>query len=111
MRGGGWHVALVYNGSRSMLPCLIPPPSPPHTHTTHRPFSSFLAASLNYNDSFYHTLLIGKTVSLKFNRLFQLCALIFHFLFLIIGFSTREGTRYWSTLSASSPVHGLLLFC
>ena len=78
MRVGGWHVALVYNGSRSMLPCLIPPPSPPppppHTHT-HNPSTIFLlshfflAASLNYNDSFYHTLLIGKTVSLKFNRL------------------------------------------
>ena len=51
-----------------------PPPPPTHTHT-HNPSTIFLlshfflAASLNYNDSFYHTLLIGKTVSLKFNRL------------------------------------------
>ena len=40
---------------------------------------------------------------------FQLGALIFHFLFLFIGFSTQEGTR--STHVASSPEHGLLLFC
>ena len=28
-----------------------------------------------------------------------------------IGLSTREGTRSWSTHLASSPLHGLLLFC
>ena len=28
-----------------------------------------------------------------------------------IGLSTREGIKSWSTHLASSPVHGLLLFC
>ena len=28
-----------------------------------------------------------------------------------IGLSTREGTKSWSTHLASSPLHGLLLFC
>ena len=52
------------------------------------------------------------TVSLEVkSTAFQLGALIFHFLFLFIGFSSREGTRSWSTHLASSPVHGLLLFC
>ena len=39
---------------------------------------------------------------------FQLGALIFHLLFLFIGFPTQEGTR--SSHLASSPAHGLLLF-
>ena len=52
------------------------------------------------------------TVSLEVkSTAFQLGALIFHFLFLFIGFSSCEGTRSWSTHLASSPVHGLLLFC
>ena len=52
-----------------------------------------------------------RSVSPTLNRstLFQLGALIFHLLFLFIGFSTQEGTR--STHLASSPEHGLLLFC
>ena len=28
-----------------------------------------------------------------------------------IGLSTGEGTRSWSAHLASSPLHGLLLFC
>ena len=42
---------------------------------------------------------------------FELGAFIFHFLFLFIVFSTREGTRSSSTHLASSPVYRLLLFC
>ena len=41
---------------------------------------------------------------------FQLGFLIFHFLSLFIGFSSREETRSWSTHLASSPVHESLLF-
>ena len=53
------------------------------------------------------------TVSLEVkSTAFRLGALIFRFLFLFIGFSSREGTRSrsWSTHLASCPVHGLLLF-
>ena len=54
--------------------------------------------------------LATTSVSLEVkSTLFQLVALIFHLLFLFIGFSTQEGTR--STHLASSPAHGLLLFC
>ena len=63
------YATLPYNLSHHLHP---PPPPPPHTHNPSTIFllsHFFLAASLNYNDSFYHTLLIGKTVSLKFNRL------------------------------------------
>ena len=46
--------------------------------------------------------------SLQVNlTLFQLGALLFHLLFLFIGFSTQEGTR--SSHLASSPVHGSLV--
>ena len=38
---------------------------------------------------------------------FQLGALIFHFLFLFIGFSTQKGTR--STHVASSQAHGFII--
>ena len=52
------------------------------------------------------------TVSLEVkSTAFQLGALIFHFLFMFIGFSSRIETRSRSTHLASNPVHGLLLFC
>ena len=54
--------------------------------------------------------LANTSVSLEVkSTLFQLGALIFHLLFLFMGFSTQEGTR--STHLASSPAHRLLLFC
>ena len=57
----------------------------------------------------------SATITVSFevkSTVFRLDALIFHFLFLFIEFSSREGTRSrsWSTHLASSPVHGLLLF-
>ena len=55
---------------------------------------------------------VTRSVSLEVkSTVFQLGALIFHFLFLFIGFPTCEGTRSWSKHLASSPLHGLLLFC
>ena len=55
---------------------------------------------------------VTRSVSLEVkSTVFQLSALIFHFLFLFIGFSKREGTRSWSTRLAPSPQQGLLLFC
>ena len=53
---------------------------------------------------------VSHEVKIK-STAFQLGALIFHFHFLFIEFFSREGTRSWSTHLASSPMHGLLLFC
>ena len=109
-RGSAESICLVplYNASRSMPPCLTSPPPP--LFSSHEPFSSFfiflLVASLNYDDYLYHKVTIPSSwattsISLEVkSTAFQLGTLIFHFLFLFIGFSTREGTRSWSTCLA-----------
>ena len=102
MEAGLCHLALPHH----LHPCFPPMDSFP-------PFSFFSGGIIELYRLFFIIPSSSATTSVSLevkSTPFQLGALIFHFLIFFIGFSTREGTRSWSTHLASSPVHGLLLF-
>ena len=95
-RAGSFCLALLYNGSRSMPPCCTSPPPPlPPAPTIFLLFHFFwwhhwIIMILSITPSSSATINVSFEVK---QTAFKLCALIFHFLFLFIGFSSREGTR------------------